>query len=63
MRNTDGTTPEVLFTGTMKVGGTNISRNVNGANFLSHQPGPAGKTGRYMERIDKIRERTQMYGS
>lgn len=36
MRNTDGTTPEVLFSGTMKPGGTNLTRNINGANFLSH---------------------------
>ena len=58
MRNIDGTTPEVLFSGTMKPGGTNVTKNINGANFLSHHPGVAGKTGRYMERIDKIREKT-----
>tara|TARA_B110000285_G_scaffold228736_1_gene292192 strand:+ start:193 stop:303 length:111 start_codon:yes stop_codon:yes gene_type:complete len=36
MRNTDGTTPEVLFSGTMKPGATNLTTNINGANFLTH---------------------------
>lgn len=42
MRNSDGTTPEVLFSGT---------RNSYAGN---HATLP-GKAGRYMERIDKIR--------
>lgn len=36
IRNADGTTPEVLFSGTLKGGGGSITTSKNGMNFHSH---------------------------